>query len=239
MIRDNEYAVKDKILVQHVLLSVFDKGGIDELVGGILESNPDAKFYSTGGTGRKVQEALGDKAATNYVPVEDFTGCPEMEGGLVKTLHPKIHAGILGERGNPNHERYLGEDMAGFGQGEGIYFDAVVVNFYDFNEAMEKAREDQDTDLAEKARTHIDIGGPTMVVAAAKNWHGVAVLTNPGQYARFTEDVAQQGGTTAKQRFELAQEAVEAVSEYRAAIDDGFGGLDYKTDVEPHLKLGN
>ena len=104
-IRENVYQVIDLIKPEHVLVSVFDKNGLEGLVRGILEVNPSAKFYSTGGTGKKIIEILGPQSGKNYVSVEEFTGAPEMEGGLVKTLHPKIHAGLLAERGNPTPRR--------------------------------------------------------------------------------------------------------------------------------------
>jgi len=105
-IRENVYQVVDLIRPAHILVSVFDKSGLEALVRGILGANPSAVFYSTGGTGKKIIEILGG-GSSNYKPVEEFTGAPEMEGGLVKTLHPKIHAGLLAERGNPAHEEYL------------------------------------------------------------------------------------------------------------------------------------
>ena len=71
-----------------------------------------AKFYSTGGTGKEIIKLLGEKAGSNYISVESFTQLPEMKGGLVKTLHPKIHAGLLGERNNPDHEEYIFKKMA-------------------------------------------------------------------------------------------------------------------------------
>ena len=118
-IRENIYQVIDLIKPDNILVSVFDKGGLDELVNGIIGINRAAKFYSTGGTGKKIVELLGTKASKNYLSVEEFTGAPEMEGGLVKTLHPKIHAGLLAERGNPAHEEYLGKTLAFDGRDPG------------------------------------------------------------------------------------------------------------------------
>lgn len=233
MLRSNVFKVLDKIKPQHVLVSVFFKDGLDELVLGLLAVNPEVKFYSTGGTGKKIQEILGDRAAKNYVPVETYTGAPEMEGGLVKTLHPKIHAGLLAERGNPAHEEYLEKTLATMGQGPGVYFDILVSNLYPFGQAV--AAEDA---TAETARINIDIGGPGMTMAASKNWHSVAVLTDPKQYADFIDALKSNGGaTTAEMRFVLAKQAFSRVGEYRMAIGKHFAGLDYEKDVLPTIDL--
>lgn len=218
-IRENQQKVADLIKPQHILVSVFDKTGLDVLVTSILNANPDAVFYSTGGTGKKIVEVLGDKASKNYMSVEEFTGAPEMEGGLVKTLHPKVHAGLLAERGNPAHEKYLAEDMARLGKGSGVYFDIFVGNLYPFASVTEK-----EGCTAEMARVNIDIGGPTMTMAGAKNWPSVAVLTNPSRYADIGEFIERYGNTTLRLRFGLAQEAFKLIGEYRTAIARYFSG---------------
>ncbi|MEJ2697151.1 MAG: hypothetical protein P8013_10940 [Candidatus Sulfobium sp.] len=230
-IRENIYQVVDLIRPEHILVSVFDKQGLEELVNGIAGINPDVRFYSTGGTGKKIMEILGDKAAGNYVSVEDFTGAPEMEGGLVKTLHPKIHAGLLAERGNPAHEKYIYETLAKLGGNPGVYFDAFVGNLYPFTSVIAK----QDT-TAETARVNIDIGGPAMTMASAKNWHSIAVLTSPLQYPDFVRSVKDQGGKISlEQRFNLAKEAMKSIGEYRTAIANYFSALNYQKDVRPSL----
>ncbi len=199
-IRDNAFKVLDRIFPRHVLVSVYYKTNLEVLILGILRINPDVIFYSTGGTGKKIREILGDKADKNYMSVEEFTGAPEMEGGLVKTLHPKIHAGLLAERGNPEHVLYLAEEMAKFGKGPGVYFDIFVGNLYPF-EAVAFA----EGATPEKARGNIDIGGPGMTMAAAKNWLSVAVLSNPDQYAEFVGLLSLLDGTDLELRFKLAQ----------------------------------
>jgi len=232
-IRENVFEVIDRIPIRHVLVSVFDKSGLDELIGGLLELNSTVRFYSTGGTGKRIQEVLGDGAEGNYQSVESFTGAPEMEGGLVKTLHPKIHAGLLGERGNPAHEDYLKNVMSGMGGSPGVYFDLLVGNLYPFGEAVRR-----DDATAETARVNIDIGGPTMTMASAKNWPGVAVLTAVTQYGPFLEEVRKQGGqTTAAQRFDLARQAFRVIGDYRTGIADYFGVMDFEADVRPALKI--
>ena len=232
-IRENIHQVIDLIKPEHILVSVFDKNGLEELVKGILEVNPEAKFYSTGGTGKKIIEILGPQSKKNYVSVEDFTGAPEMEGGLVKTLHPRIHAGLLAERGNPAHEEYLYRTLAQNGAAPGVYFDIFVGNLYPFTSVISK-----EGTTSETARVNIDIGGPAMTMASAKNWHSVAVLTSAGQYAGFIQALKTQNGRTGlEQRFKLAAQAMKSIGEYRTAIGNYFSALDFGKDVRPFLSI--
>ncbi|MGC2062949.1 MAG: hypothetical protein WA610_08215 [Thermodesulfovibrionales bacterium] len=234
-IRENIYKVIDRIRPEHILVSVFDKEGLETLIRGILAANPSARFYSTGGTGKKIVEILGSNAAKNYTPVEDFTGAPEMEGGLVKTLHPKIHAGLLAERGNPAHEEYLYTTLSGLisGGSPGVYFDVFVGNLYPFTSVVAK-----EGTTSETARVNIDIGGPAMTMASAKNWHSVAVLTSPTQYEGFVASLKKDNGTIGlEQRFALASQAMKSIGEYRSAIGDYFSGLDFDKDVRPFLNI--
>jgi phosphoribosylaminoimidazolecarboxamide formyltransferase/IMP cyclohydrolase len=232
-IRENIHQVIDMIKPEHVLVSVFDKNGLEDLVRGILEANPAAKFYSTGGTGKKISEILGVQSRENYVSVEDFTGAPEMEGGLVKTLHPKIHAGLLAERGNPAHEEYLYKVLAQEGGRPGVYFDIFVGNLYPFTSVITK-----EGTTSETARVNIDIGGPAMTMASAKNWHSIAVLTSTSQYEGFIGSLKNQNGRISlKQRFKLAAEAMRSIGEYRTAIGRYFSALDFEKDVRPFLDI--
>jgi len=232
-IRENIHQVIDLIKPEHILVSVFDKNGLDELVKGILEVNPDARFYSTGGTGKKIIEILGPQSKKNYVSVEDFTGAPEMEGGLVKTLHPRIHAGLLAERGNPSHEEYLYKTLAQNGAAAGVYFDVFVGNLYPFTSVISK-----EGTTSETARVNIDIGGPAMTMASAKNWHSVAVLTSADQYAGFIQALKNQNCRTGlEQRFKLAAQAMKSIGEYRTAIGNYFSALDFEKDVRPFLSI--
>ncbi len=232
-IRENKYTVIDRIKPGHILVSVFDKEGLETLIRGILAANPSARFYSTGGTGKKIVEILGENADRNYTPVEDFTGAPEMEGGLVKTLHPKIHAGLLAERGNPSHEEYLYKTLASLGGSPGVYFDVFVGNLYPFTSVVAKPGTTSET-----ARVNIDIGGPAMTMASAKNWHSIAVLTSPAQYEGFVSSLQANNGTIGlEQRFALAAQAMKSIGEYRSAIGSYFTGLDFEKDVRPFLNI--
>lgn len=232
-IRENIHQVIDLIKPEHILISVFDKNGLEELVKGILESNPYAKFYSTGGTGGKILEILGPQGSANYISVEDLTGAPEMEGGLVKTLHPKIHAGLLAERGNPSHEEYLYKTLAQNSSMPGVYFDIFAGNLYPFTSVITKKDATSET-----ARMNIDIGGPAMTMASAKNWHSVAVLTSVAQYPEFIKSLKEQNGKIClKQRFRLAMQAMKSIGEYRTAIGNYFSELDFEKDVKPFLNI--
>jgi phosphoribosylaminoimidazolecarboxamide formyltransferase/IMP cyclohydrolase len=232
-IRENIYQVIDLIKPENILVSVFDKSGLEELVNGIIAMNPLAKFYSTGGTGKKISEILGVNAAKNYLSVEEFTGAPEMEGGLVKTLHPKIHAGLLAERGNPAHEEYLYKTLAAMGDSPGVYFDVFVGNLYPFSSVISK-----EGTTSETARVNIDIGGPAMTMASAKNWHSIAVLTSPSQYSGFISGLRANSGMIGLElRFTLAAHAMKSIGEYRTAIGKYFSGLDFQKDVRPFLNI--
>ena len=134
-IRDAEGQIEGNIPVKNVLVSVSDKSGLEGFVKGLIEVNPDVRFMSTGGTYKKIDELLGESSEKHLIQVSDYTGFPEMEGGLVKTLHPKIHAGLLGERNNPEHQRYLKEDLD-----NGVYIDMVVVNLYPFKDIVAKIK---------------------------------------------------------------------------------------------------
>ncbi len=230
-IRENQYPVHDLIVPHHILVSVSDKTRLLEVVAGILNVNEHAHFYSTGGTGKELVTILRDCVGSSYTPVETFTGAPEMEGGLVKTLHPKVHGGLLAERDNPAHIQFLEEAMLQPTGIPGVYFDIVVNNLYPFERVIEEGA------TPEQARVNIDIGGPAMVMAAAKNWHSVAVLTSPDDYFSFVQILRNQGGTTLKQRFRLAREAFFRIGQYREAIAEHFLNLDFEQDIEPGLTI--
>lgn len=216
-IRENERPIPDLVMPRHVLMSVFDKRMLVHFVESMLRVNPDVTFYSTGGTGNEVVNALvhaGFSPEKNYLSVEKLTGAPEMEGGLVKTLHPVIHAGLLAEKGNPAHDDYL--RAAG-----GVMFDVMVGGLYPFEDVISKGVSH------EMARGNIDIGGPTMIRAAAKNYGRVAVLVDPGQYSDFMGLLESQRGTTLNQRFNLARVAFNRIALYDKAISQYLNSLDF------------
>jgi phosphoribosylaminoimidazolecarboxamide formyltransferase / IMP cyclohydrolase len=212
-IRDLKGLVEDKIPVNTVLISVFDKTGLDVFVRALVDMNKDVRLLSTGGTYSKIKEILGDSYRNNLLEVAEYTEFPEMEGGLVKTLHPKIHAGILGERNNPSHEGYLKDTL-----NNGVYIDMVVVNLYPFQSVVNSPGI-----TFEKARGNIDIGGPTMIRAAAKNFLSCAAVCDVSQYSDVFEDIRQNdGSTTFDQRFHLAKKVFATTAEYDKAIAKYF-----------------
>lgn len=208
-IRDLQGLVDDLIPVNTVLISVSDKGGLETFVPGLVEINPGIRFLSTGGTYTKMKEILGSSAADRLMEVADYTEFPEMEGGLVKTLHPKIHAGILGERNHPEHQRFLKEEI-----NNASYIDMVVVNLYPFNRTVSTPGIS-----FEKARGHIDIGGPAMLRGAAKNFLGCAAVSYPQIYSMLLDHIRDNNGCTSfEQRFELMQQAFDETALYDQAI---------------------
>ena len=209
-IRNVKGEVTDLIRVKNVLVSVYDKTGLESLIPGLIDLNPKVAFISTGGTYSKVKEILGSSHSQNLMEVAEYTGFPEMEGGLVKTLHPKIHAGILGERNNPEHQRYLEQEL-----GNGVFIDMVVANLYPFQDVINSGVD------FEKARGNIDIGGPTMIRGAAKNFLSCAVVCDPVEYKYVLNHIAAANGTTSfSYRFHLAQKAFKKTAEYDKAISD-------------------
>ena len=219
MIRDLKGKVFDQIPVRNVLLSVFDKAGLETFVPGLIDLCPDVRFMSTGGTYKKLQEMFSQSSqGDRLIEVAQYTGFPEMEGGLVKTLHPKIHAGLLGERNNPEHQRYLAETLKSGGH-EGVFIDMVVVNLYPFD----KVTADPNVSF-EKARGNIDIGGPTMIRAAAKNFPSCAVICNPSDYTEVLKTIKENNGsTTFDQRFRLATQVFATTAVYDLAIAKFIG----------------
>lgn len=184
--------------VKHALISVSDKTGIVEFARALAERG--VNILSTGGTFRKLQEA-----GIAVREVSDYTGFPEMMDGRVKTLHPKVHGGILGRRGQDN------QVMADNGI-EPI--DLVVVNLYPFEQTVANP----DCTL-EEAIENIDIGGPTMVRSAAKNNAHVGVVTTAADYQRVLDDMAANGGALSDAlRFDLAIRAFEHTAAYDSAI---------------------
>jgi phosphoribosylaminoimidazolecarboxamide formyltransferase/IMP cyclohydrolase len=200
--------IDDRVPIRRVLVSVSDKSGLDAFVTGLLESNPDAVLYSTGGTYTALQTILGpDRASERLVAVSDYTGQPEMQGGLVKTLDFKIYLGLLSETYNEDHRRDL--QRAGAEP-----LDMVVVNLYPFKKTA--ARADATPELA---RTNIDIGGPCMVRASAKNYLRVASVTDPADYGAILRELRETDGSISLQtRFLLARKAFAHTADYDAAI---------------------
>ncbi len=203
--------IDSRVKVRNVLMSVSDKTGLESFVPALVAACPGVKIYSTGGTYSKVKEILGAKAADTLVAVSDYTGQPEMQGGLVKTLDFKIYLGLLSETYNDAHQADLKRLSA-------LPIDMVVVNLYPFRETV--ARPDV---TPESARTNIDIGGPCMVRASAKNYLRVASVTDPGDYLQIAAELKDNDGTVSlATRFKLMKKAFAHTAAYDTAIADFF-----------------
>ena len=190
--------------LQRALISVSDKAGIVEFAQAL--AGRGIEILSTGGTAK-----LLEQAGVPVVEVSDYTGFPEMMDGRVKTLHPMVHGGLLGRRGI---------DEAVMAQHGIKPIDLLVVNLYPFEQAVARP----DCSL-EDAIENIDIGGPTMVRAAAKNHDAVAVVTSPSQYGSILAELEQSGGLGRQSRFELAVRAFEHTARYDGAIANYLGRI--------------
>jgi len=199
--------VDDRVKVRNVLLSVSDKTGLGALVEGLLRVNPEVRLYSTGGTYAHLESLLGDRAATHLRAVSDYTGQPEMQGGLVKTLDFKIYMGLLSETYNDAHRADLKRTAC-------VEFDLVVVNLYPFQNTVAQAGV-----TLEDARAHIDIGGPCMLRASAKNFLRVASVCDPADYPGLLAELAAQGATTGlATRLAFAKKTFAHTAGYDSAI---------------------
>ncbi len=201
--------IDDAVKVNHVLMSVSDKDGLEDLVTVLVRINPEVKIFSTGGTFAKIQEILGDKAGTVLTQVSDYTEQPETQGGLVKTLDFKVYLGLLTETYNDSHRADLDRTGA-------VPIDLAVVNLYPFVQTIQKPGV-----TVEEARANIDIGGPCMIRAAAKNYLRVASVVDPSDYSRVVSEMENQNGSVSLAlRFALAQKAFEHIAQYNRAIAD-------------------
>jgi phosphoribosylaminoimidazolecarboxamide formyltransferase/IMP cyclohydrolase len=186
--------------IQRAIVSVTDKAGLVPFVKELQALG--VEIISTGGTARQLREG-----GIRVQDISEFTGFPEMLDGRVKTLHPKVHAGILAQRSNPEHVKTMAAHHL-----EAI--DMVVVNLYAFEKTV--ARKDC---TIEEAIENIDIGGPTMLRAAAKNYRDVAVLVDPQDYEPIIAEMKASGGQLSLEtRFRLARKVFRLTHEYDGAI---------------------
>ena len=198
-----------RIPIKRALVSVYDKDGLPDLARALHAAG--VEIVSTGSTADTIE-----KIGIQVTRVEALTGFPECLNGRVKTLHPKVHAGLLADMSNPDHEAQLGE--------LGIQpFQLLVSNLYPFEETVAKGATDAET------IEQIDIGGPAMVRAASKNHASVAVVTSPAQYADVHMALAD-GGFTVEERKRLAATAFARTAAYDAAVASWFAAS-YAPDV--------
>ncbi|MDQ7006401.1 MAG: bifunctional phosphoribosylaminoimidazolecarboxamide formyltransferase/IMP cyclohydrolase [Acidobacteriota bacterium] len=185
--------------IRRALLSVYDKDGIVDLARNLADHG--VQILSTGGTARMLQEA-----GLKITRIADLTGFPEMLDGRVKTLHPKVHGGILAIRDNDQHMQDLGREQI-------ATIDLVVVNLYPFEQTARM----EGIGLPEIVEM-IDIGGPTMVRAAAKNFRDVGAVVDPRDYTAVADEIAEKGGLSDATRFLLARKAFQHTASYDTAI---------------------
>src|SRR5438874_8550796 len=186
--------------IQRAILSVTDKSGLADFARKL--SGMGVELISTGGTAKLLRDS-----GIEVKDISDLTGFPEMLDGRVKTLHPKVHGGILHRRQDPAHRAAVAE--------HGIQpIDMVVVNLYAFEKTASKSGVH-----FEELIENIDIGGPSMIRSAAKNFHDVAVVTSPADYDAIAEEMSQSGGAlSSKTKWRLAQKAFAVTAAYDSAI---------------------
>lgn len=188
--------------IERAIISVTDKSGIVGFANSL--SGLGVQILSTGGTARVLREG-----GISVTDISEYTGFPEMMDGRVKTLHPKVHGGLLGLRDNPEHVEVM--------KAHGIKtIDMVVVNLYQFEKTVAK-----EGVTLEEAIENIDIGGPSMLRSSAKNFRHVTVIVDPADYEVVLREMKKTGGeTTLKTRFRLARKVFQLTHQYDGAISE-------------------
>lgn len=203
--------------IRQAIISVSDKKGIVDFARRL--SSMDISILSTGGTAKILKEA-----GISVTDISEYTGFPEMLNGRVKTLHPKVHGGILGRRDNESHIKQMKE--AGI---EPI--DMVVINLYPFEAVTSKT-----ACTFEKAIENIDIGGPSMIRSAAKNFESVAVVCDPADYESVVKEMEDSGGSLPREmRFRLAQKAFSVTAKYDIVISQYLERISIKKEESVHF----
>ncbi|MBI2411892.1 MAG: bifunctional phosphoribosylaminoimidazolecarboxamide formyltransferase/IMP cyclohydrolase [Deltaproteobacteria bacterium] len=204
--------------IKRAIISVTDKTGIVEFAKELASSG--VEIISTGGTAELIKNA-----GISVIPISSYTGFPEMLDGRLKTLHPKIHGGILGIRENQTHRQEM--------EANGILpIDMVVVNLYAFENTIAKGC------TLDEAIENIDIGGPTMIRAAAKNHNDVAVVVDPADYAAITDELKEKKGMLSRHtRFNLARKVFQTTARYDAAISNYLGTVPDMPEIEDKKKF--
>lgn len=216
--------VADTVKIRNILISVSDKSGLDKFVPDLVRTVGGITIFSTGGTFSRIKDVLAETGldsgphAGKLVPVSEYTGQPEMQGGLVKTLDFKIYLGLLSEPFNSSHAGDLKRTAA-------VEIDMVVTNLYPFQATVATAG-----CTLERARSNIDIGGPCMLRAAAKNYLRVASVCDPKDYPRIIDELSGlDGALSLETRFTLARKSFAHTAAYDAAISTYLTGVDPKS----------
>ena len=186
--------------IERAIISVTDKSGVVDFAKAL--SKFGVKILSTGGTAKALRDG-----GVSVTDISAYTGFPEMMDGRIKTLHPKVHGGLLGVRDNPEHVRMMDD--------HGIEpIDLIVVNLYQFEKAVSK-----EGVTLEEAIENIDIGGPAMLRSSAKNFKDVTVIVDPPDYDLVLKEMEELGGSTSlKTRFSLAKKVFQLTHKYDGAI---------------------
>jgi phosphoribosylaminoimidazolecarboxamide formyltransferase/IMP cyclohydrolase len=200
--------IDDLVRLKTAMITVTDKTGLDTFVPGLIKINPEIKIFTTGGTYEAIKKIVTpEQLAKNVVEVSVYTGQPESEGGLVKTLHHKLFLGYLTETYCVAHQNDLRREDA-------IPIDLLICNLYPFKKVVEQP----DIDL-EDARGNIDVGGPSALRAAAKNFHRVMIAPDPKYYRRILgEFQIQKGKSCLRERFLMAQHTFKILAEYDSNV---------------------
>ncbi len=217
-------------MIKRALISVSNKDGIVEFAKGLFDKG--VEILSTGGTAKLLRDN-----GIDVVDVSEYTGHPEMMDGRVKTLHPKIHGALLALRDNPDHMKSAKEHDIGM-------IDLVAVNLYPFEETVKK-----ENVKLEEAVEQIDIGGPSMLRSAAKNFRYVTVVTDPTDYESVLKEIEADGDTSEDTRRRLAEKVFERTAEYDSMIANFLTGGktkhivvqkigDLRYGENPHQKAG-
>jgi phosphoribosylaminoimidazolecarboxamide formyltransferase/IMP cyclohydrolase len=213
--------IDGKVKINYVLVSVSDKFGLDSFIPRLITINPEIQFISTGGTFETIKGILKNDASKYLKQVSEYTGQPEMQGGLVKTLDFKIYLGLLSETYNDAHKKDLARTNA-------IAIDMVVVNLYPFEITAGRPGS-----TPEMARANIDIGGPCMIRAAAKNFLRVASITDSADYGMIAAELeAEHGYISLKTRYMLAGKAFTHTAQYDKAISEYYQKITFEKASE-------
>jgi phosphoribosylaminoimidazolecarboxamide formyltransferase/IMP cyclohydrolase len=194
--------------IERAIISVTDKSGVVDFAKAL--SKFGIEILSTGGTAKALRQG-----GVSVKDISEYTGFPEMLDGRVKTLHPKVHGGLLAMRDNPEHVKLM--------KAHGIKnIDLVVVNLYQFEKTITK-----EGVTLEEAIENIDIGGPTMLRSSAKNYKDVTVIVDPADYAVVLKEMQElDGATSLKTRFRLAKKVFELTHRYDGAITQYLAGVE-------------
>lgn len=192
------------------------------ILGKIVEYSPDVRFIATGKTFEVIK-----KAGLNVIGISEYTGFPEMKSGMVKTLHPLIHGGILGNEYTESDQKYMSDFNI-------LPIDAIIINFYGLREALEKG------ESLEIIRQMIDIGGPTLCHAARKAFINTALIANSSEYKKMIENIAENCGCcTMEYRLDAAKRGSKELTKLMLLIDNFFQEINLMEVAEEYNILSS